>query len=101
MLRARAALKRLWRPSIVYKKAGIILDGLETAGQQQLNLFATTNNGELRTMLVAYKDALNRRHGAGTVGFAAAFAAQGNLQAPWLSKLVFRSAAYTTSWDEL
>lgn len=34
---ARAALKRLWRPNTVYKKAGVILDGLETTGQQQLS----------------------------------------------------------------
>jgi DNA polymerase V len=85
----------------VYKKAGVILDGLETAGQQQLNLFATTNHGEVRAKLLADIDALNRRYGAGTVGFAAALAAQGSLRAPWLGKAEFRSAAYTTNWNEL
>lgn len=98
---ARAALKRLWRPGTVYKKAGVILDGLETAGQQQLNLFATTNHGEVRAKLLADVDKLNRRFGVGTVGFAAALATQGKLRAPWLGKADFRSAAYTTSWDEL
>ena len=98
---ARAVLKRLWRASTVYKKAGVILDGLETAGQQQLNLFASTNDGEVRTKLMADIDALNRRYGAGTVGFAAALAVQGSLRAPWLGKAEFRSAAYTTNWNEL
>jgi DNA polymerase V len=36
---ARAALKRLWLPNTQYKKTGVVFDGLETDGQQQLSLF--------------------------------------------------------------
>ena len=57
---------------------------METAGQQQLSLFAPTNDGEVRAKLMADIDALNRRYGLGTMGFAAALASQGNLRAPWL-----------------
>ena len=85
-------------PSI--SKEGVILDGLEMAGQQQLKLFATPNHGKERTKLLADVDALNHRYGAGTVSFATA-AAQGNLRTPWLGKAELRSAAYTTNWHEL
>jgi DNA polymerase V len=37
---ARAQLRRLWLPGLVYVKAGVILDGSEVDGQQQLRLFA-------------------------------------------------------------
>lgn len=87
---ARAALKRLWQSGNVYKKAGVILDGLESAGQQQLSLFASPNNGEVRVKLLTDIDKLNRQYGSGMVVFAAALAAQGSLLAPWLGKADFR-----------
>ena len=98
---ARAALKRLWRPGNMYKKAGVILDGLETAVQQQLSLITPVNNGEVRAKLLVDVDALNRRYGAGTVAFAAALATQGSLRAPWSGKAEFQIAAYTANWNEL
>ncbi len=94
---ARVALKRIWQPGTVYKKAGVVFDGLETAGQQQLSLFASSsNNGETREQLIQDLDRLNMRFGSNTVRFAAAHVPQGE-RAPWEGKEEFRSAAYTTS----
>jgi DNA polymerase V len=97
----RVALKRIWKPHTVYKKAGVVLDGLETAGQQQLNLFASPNRGEVRAHLMQELDQLNQRFGAGTVSFATALSPYGKHHAPWLGKADRRSARFTTCWDEL
>ncbi|UOG76764.1 Y-family DNA polymerase [Hymenobacter tibetensis] len=96
----RSALKRLWKPGCVYKKAGVVLDGLEIAGQQQLDLFAKTNNGEVRDRLMADLDKLNEKFGSGAVTFASAFVKKGQRPA-WDSRADFKSPAYTTSWEQL
>ncbi|UOQ69549.1 DUF4113 domain-containing protein [Hymenobacter volaticus] len=96
----RAALKRLWRPGCVYKKAGIIFDDLELAGQQQLDLFAKVNNEEARDRLMKDLDQLNERFGYGAVTFASAFVRKGE-QAPWATRSAFKSLAYTTDWADL
>jgi DNA polymerase V len=98
---ARIALKRIWQPGMPYIKAGVVLAGLETAGQQQLDLFSTSNNGETRTRLLQDLDQLNQRFGAGTVQFATAMIPKGKQQVPWLGNSDFKSGAYTTNWDEL
>ncbi|MBC6605393.1 Y-family DNA polymerase [Hymenobacter sp. BT188] len=98
---ARIALKRIWQPSSVYIKAGVVLAGLETAGQQQLGLFSTSNKGEARARLLQELDQLNQRFGAGTVRFATASIPKGKQSVPWLGNADFKSGAYTTNWDEL
>ena len=47
---ARTALKRLWRPGTVYKKAGVILYGMDTAGQQ-LSLIPSAYKEKVRANL--------------------------------------------------
>jgi DNA polymerase V len=64
---ARAVLKRLWQPGTVYSKAGVLFDGLEVAGQQQLLLFEPNEQAERRAKLMADLDKLNERYGSGTV----------------------------------
>jgi DNA polymerase V len=98
---ARIALKRIWQPGTFYIKAGVILAGLEPAGQQQLSLFSATNKGEVRAQLLQDLDQLNQRFGAGTVRFATAMIPKGKQQVPWLGNADFKSGAYTTNWDEL
>jgi DNA polymerase V len=67
---ARAGLARLWQPGTRYTKAGVVLDGLEPAGGQQLGLFAAGPAPAERTQLMAQLDALNQRFGRGTVRLA-------------------------------
>jgi DNA polymerase V len=95
------ALKRIWQARTAYVKAGVVLSGLETAGQQSLNLFTTSTNREARTQLLQGLDQINQRFGSGTVRFATASVPKGEQQAPWLGKADFKSAAYTTNWEEL
>ncbi|TGE26580.1 Y-family DNA polymerase [Hymenobacter metallicola] len=95
---AQTALKKLWRPNSHYQKAGVVFDGLETAGQQQLQLFEDAGQVELRVRLMAELDQLNSRYGAGTIGFAAALAGK---EESWAGKKNLRTPAYTTSFEEL
>jgi DNA polymerase V len=98
---AKAALRRLWEPGGVYRKAGVVLDGLETAGRQQLLLFEPNEQAERRARLMAELDKLNERFGAGKVGFAAALPAKGEYVLPWVGQHQFQSPAYTTVWEDL
>ncbi|MCB2380183.1 Y-family DNA polymerase [Hymenobacter sp. BT635] len=95
---ARTALKRIWQAGVPYKKAGVIFNGLETAGQQQLNLFEAPTRAAERVRLMAELDKLNARYGAGTVGFATALAGK---EGGWAGKKDLRTPAYTTSFEEL
>ncbi|RSK33058.1 Y-family DNA polymerase [Hymenobacter metallilatus] len=98
---AAAALRRLVQANVAYKKAGIVLSGLETAGQQQLPLFGATPQAALRTTLLAELDQLNQRYGRGTVRFAAALPAPGGVAQPWAGNSRWQTPAYTTRWDDL
>ena len=98
---ARAALQRLWQPGNRYTKAGVILDGLEPAGQQQLPLFEAGPVTEKRSQLMAEVDTLNRRFGKGTVQLAATALAPGQVRAPWEGQAQWRTPQYTTRLEDL
>lgn len=98
---AWAALKKLWQPGQRYTNAGVVLDGLEPAGQAQLGLFDTAPVSEKRTRLMAELDALNRRFGKGTVRLAATVLAPGQVVAPWEGQSQWRTPQYTTRLEDL
>ncbi|WP_324675075.1 Y-family DNA polymerase [Hymenobacter sp. GOD-10R] len=98
---ARALLKRLWQPHTVYKKAGVVFDGLEADGCQQLDLFDPKPKCEGRVRLMAELDKLNQRYGTGTVSFATAYRGQGQKVTPWVGKAEWKTPAYTTSFEGL
>ncbi|QIL78322.1 Y-family DNA polymerase [Hymenobacter sp. HDW8] len=98
---ARAALKKLWQPGTRYTKAGVILDGLEPAGQTQLGLFEAAPVSEKRLRLMAELDALNRRFGKGTVQLAATALPAGQHVAPWAGQAQWRTPQYTTRLEDL
>ncbi|GAB3309506.1 translesion error-prone DNA polymerase V subunit UmuC [Hymenobacter humi] len=98
---ARALLGRLWKPGLVYVKAGVILDGFEKGGKEQLSLFAP-DGGERAARLMQKLDALNARYGKESVQLATALGGQhGKQAAPWKGRQQQRSPAYTTCWEEL
>lgn len=82
-------------------KAGVVLDGLERAGQAvQRSLFEVAAPTPQRAQLMRALDELNGRYGAGAVRVAAAVAGPGQ-PAPWAGRRDARSPAFTTSWREL
>lgn len=95
---ALRGLARLRRPGTAYLRAGVLLSGMETAGQVQLGLFEAPeavlhSSAQLMTAL----DQLNARFGRQLVRTAAA-AAPG---AAWEGRKSHRSPAYTTEWAQL
>ena len=103
---ALRGLYRLRRPGVAYHRAGILLSGLEPAGQAQLGLFAGTAADRQRSQqLMATLDALNARFGRQLVRLAAAGTAKkpnGQPKEPaWAGRSAHRSPLYTTGWDEL
>ncbi|PJJ54960.1 Y-family DNA polymerase [Hymenobacter chitinivorans] len=98
---ARVALKRLWQADSRYTKAGVVLDGLEPAGQTQLTLFEAGPVSEKRIRLMAELDALNRRFGNGTVRLATSMLGRGEQRAPWEGQAQWRTPAYTTRLEDL
>ena len=91
---ATAQLRRLYRPGFRYKRVGGMLLELSPAERGQGVLFAEaapTSEALMRTL-----DAINRKMGRGTVGFAAERLRQG-----WQGRAAWRSPAYTTRWSDL
>jgi DNA polymerase V len=97
---ARTALKRLWVPHTQYKKAGVVFDGLETDGQQQLILFEPSAKTQQRDKLMAELDKLNERYGSGAVGFAVAQGHKGKTD-NWIGRKQMLTPAYTTDFGQL
>lgn len=96
---ARLALKRLWLPGTVYKKAGVVFSGLESAVGGTLDLFSDPQQAATSAALMSRLDALNQRYGFGTVKVAVALST--SRMPPWQGLSQQRSPAYTTSWEGL
>ncbi|UYZ64788.1 Y-family DNA polymerase [Hymenobacter weizhouensis] len=96
---ALRGLRQLWRPGTAYVRAGVVLSGLEPAGQPQLTLFNPADPARLQQQqrLMQALDGLNRRFGRNTVRYAVA----GPPIAAWAGRKAHCSPAYTTCWEEL
>ncbi|RYU79576.1 Y-family DNA polymerase [Hymenobacter persicinus] len=95
---ALRGLQKLWQPGVAYYRAGVLLSGLEPADQPQLRLFGSTPEQLARCrQLMAALDALNQRFGRQTVRYAVA----GQKTPSWSGRAAFKSAQYTTSWQQL
>ncbi len=88
-------LERIFRPGYRYKKAGVMLGGLEAATPAQADLFAGEPHARA-TRLMTAMDAINRTYGMNTATFAGA-----GIEQPWRMQSMRRSPRYTTRWDEL
>lgn len=92
---ALQALQQIYDPEFGYKKAGVVLVGLQTA--QQLALQSDPHQLERRDSLMATVDAINQQFGTRLVRHASE-----HLDAhAWHSKRELRSPAYTTNWREI
>ena len=94
----QAALERLYRRGLCYRKTGVLLTGLQGARERQLDLF---NDGpdadERRQRFMGAIDAINARWGRGTVSFAVPSRAARD----WRMQRNCMSGRYTTCWNEL
>lgn len=103
------ALDICFRPHYAYKRAGIILSGLEsaTAWQPQLLTQETANSPseKKKQAVMNAVDALNHHFGTYQVTLGDTIADQNHLgyrdECKWHSQAHHRSPAYTSNWQEL
>ena len=98
---SRRLLEPIYQGGHGYKKAGVCLYDIRPSRPHQESLFGQgRKEGE---DLMEAVDQINRKHGKGAVGLAAAGLPEGkgNLGREWTMKRQKRSPRYTTRWDEL
>ena len=91
---ATAALTQLFRPGYRYKKAGVMLVGIQKGTEQACGLFDTGK--EKSEALMRVMDAINLRNGKGTIRLAG----EGS-ERPWQMRRERMSPRVTTRWGEL
>lgn len=99
LLLVRAALyglNNIFRVGYRYKRAGVLLTGLESKALLMRTLFDDVEAELKSASLMGVIDAINARMGKDTVGSAAA-----GIRRPWKMRRDRKSPNYTTDWDEL
>ncbi|MDD5581321.1 MAG: DUF4113 domain-containing protein [Methylobacter sp.] len=91
-------VKRLYRPGVVYQKAGVLLNDLVLAAGVQWDLFFDASEATYaqRATVMAVLDAINQRYGRHTL-----ILGSEGFNAPWAMAQQFKSPNYTTCWEEL
>jgi DNA polymerase V len=92
----RSGLRRIYRPGYRYKKAGVMLSEISSAGVVQAQLFCDTSAAEKSGKLMAVMDHINLRMGNGAIHLASDGIAQN-----WRMNRGNVTPAYTSNWDEL
>ena len=87
--------ERIYRPGLLFSKAGVLLLELQPETVVQGHLFEQRDSERSKALMTTL-DSLNQRFGARTVQYAAA-----GLQKGWSMKQEKRSKRWTTRWDEL
>lgn len=94
---AHACLRKIYRDGYSYKKAGVMLSGLEQADSRQLSLLEVNSpESQREAKLMETLDTINERFGRETLTYAAT-----GLGRAWKMRQKHKSPHYTTSWDEL
>lgn len=88
-------LDQAYKPGYLYKKAGVMLAGIESCQNQQTDLFAAKSD-PARDKLMEAIDSLNSRYGRGTVQVATAVQSE-----DWRMCRERLSPCYTTRADQL
>ncbi|WP_251980329.1 Y-family DNA polymerase [Salinibacter ruber] len=98
---SRRLLEPIYRQGPGYKKAGVCLYDVRPSRPHQESLFGQGRREDEDLMEAV--DHVNREHGKGAIGLAAAGlpGGKGNLGREWTMKRQKRSPRYTTRWDEL
>jgi DNA polymerase V len=92
-------LDRIYKQSVIYKKAGVILSDIRQAHHHQGDLF-TQINQEKSQQVMQTMDALNHLYGANTVILASTGATRQNPRF-WRMRANHKSQRFTTRWDEV
>lgn len=93
---AMQCLEKIYKKSVSYKKAGIILSNFCSASSIQLNPFEQIPNIEKQTQAMATVDKINSKMGKNKLLFAIS-----GTKHIWQPKLEKKSPCYTTNWHEI
>lgn len=93
---AKKAVDRIYKPNMIYRKAGVILTDLIPREFMQMNWALPAHDQEKQENALLAIECANTKWGKDTLTFAAA-----GIEKPWKTKAEKKSANYTTSWDEL
>jgi DNA polymerase V len=94
---ALQVLERIFRKGYRYKKAGVMLSGLEPVGCHQLSLLSPVPTSDPKAdRLMEVMDQANARWGRDMIRLAAC-----GIKQDWKMKQAARSPHYTTCWEEL
>ena len=94
---AQRVAKRLYRRGYAYKKAGVMLSGIQPQSVSQASLFDSPSSTDAKAgNLMALMDGINQKWGRGAIRLAAE-----KRHHPWQMRRDRMSPRYTTSWDEL
>ena len=92
---AEAAVRRLWKASGRWKKAGVLLQGLTSSGARQESFLDPFDRPRMRALMAAV-DQVNERHGRAVLACGTRALTQ-----RWHPIADRCSPRYTTRWDEL
>jgi len=93
---ANLALEQIFKAGYEYKKAGVIMSGLQPESIRQGNLFEKERDWQFQEKLIQMVDTINQKYGAESITFGLA----GKKHA-WRVRADNLSSRFTTRWDEL
>jgi len=93
---AHQNLEKMFKPGYRYKKAGIMLTGILSQQQVQLNLITPSYHPSREKILMKTIDQINARWGSDTVKYAVA-----GIQRLWKMRQSKKSPRFTTYWKEI
>lgn len=93
---AHQNLGKMFKPGYRYKKAGIMLTGILSQQQVQLNLITPSYHPSREKILMKTIDQINARWGSDTVKYAVA-----GIQRLWKMRQSKKSPRFTTHWKEI
>jgi len=89
-------LKQIYKPSIYYQKAGVMLMELVPKAGQQTDLFGYAASSPKSSKLMVTVDSINKKYQRGAIRLAS----EGTKKA-WVMRRSMKSPNYTGNWDEL
>jgi len=93
--RAFQAVAQIYRSGYEYKKAGVVLSGIQPERILQKDLFSAAE-AMPTAKLMATLDRINVRYGRGTLKLSS-----DGLQRAWVMKAEHKSPGYTTDWEQI
>lgn len=96
---AKACIDKIYKPGLMYKKVGIMLNDIVCADAQQMHIYEDDEHPDKQSDAMQVFDRVTTKWGTEKLTFAAT--GTEHETRPWLVKKEKRSRCFTTSWHEL